>query len=236
MRKVFIYGFVCPFSGEIRYVGKTVDLPQRMRMHYGAAEMATDTKKVRWLKKVLSHGFFPEVKILEEANEINWAEREAWWIMYLTSEGFKLTNTTRGGQGTTGRVQKAETRAKISASKIGKKRTEEQKAGMKISQKLRWQNASPEDRQKAVSEFQRNADKERSRIIKERLSGIFKSTNRRKQKSKLLGVFWRNGRWYSALKVNAKLKELGYFQTEELAHEAYKKAALENLKSQWTPS
>lgn len=58
--------------------------------------------------------------------------------------------------------------------------------------------------------------------------------NRRKNRNNTSGfkgvTFYRpNGTWVAQIKINGKHKNLGYFPTPQLAHEAYKKAAAEHF-------
>lgn len=48
---------------------------------------------------------------------------------------------------------------------------------------------------------------------------------------RLVGTTWHknNQKWLAKIQINGKMKHLGYFKTEQEAHEAYMKA-LENLK------
>lgn len=69
--KVAIYAL---FDEEhnLRYVGKTIDLEDRIRTH---------KKTKRWLYSY---------EIIEWADESRWAEMEKFWISYLRSVGYDL--------------------------------------------------------------------------------------------------------------------------------------------------
>lgn len=97
----FIYALHCPIAGTVRYIGKSVDPQKRFRAHLNSAKNLTYKHHASaWLRKLLSEDLQPEMLILEEVpNGGNWQEAERRWIARAGSFGWKLTNSTAGGEG-----------------------------------------------------------------------------------------------------------------------------------------
>jgi len=139
-----IYSLNCPITGEPKYIGKTVsDLSVRMNNHL--CQIHTSTKKNNWIKSLKSKGLKPTMETIDSVDikEINFWEK--YYISLYRSWGFDLKNHTMGGDGgaqsiestkkisdklkiyfTThehhflGKKHTAESRAKMSASRLGK--------------------------------------------------------------------------------------------------------------------
>ena len=73
----------------------------------------------------------PEINIIEECFEDNWQEREKYWIKYCKEKGFKLTNSTEGGEGIIDKT--GEIGRRISESRKGMKFTDEHKLNLSKS-------------------------------------------------------------------------------------------------------
>jgi len=99
MKIIYIYGLVDSVTKQIRYIGKTLHLRQRLREHLNKYSLKKETYKNHWIKQVLSKNANLEIIVLEECNENNWAARESYWIEHYNSLGNKLTNGTSGGDG-----------------------------------------------------------------------------------------------------------------------------------------
>lgn len=85
---------------NIRYVGKTNDLNDRLRRHVGKYYLENDISyKNNWIKSEISKGNSIIISELESVDETNWSNREQYWIEQLKQWGFKLVNTTIGGEG-----------------------------------------------------------------------------------------------------------------------------------------
>lgn len=108
-KKVFIYGLVDPRSDLIRYVGKSGNIKRRLKAHKNEKG---ERRKNRWVRLLKSIGLEPEIKVLEQADENTWQERERWWIKDFREKGYDLLNHTDGGEGLTG--ASIETSQKIS--------------------------------------------------------------------------------------------------------------------------
>ena len=136
---VFIYSLSDPRTGEIRYVGKTVNLKRRL---YGHLYDDEKTHKSAWIKSLKRLGLKPQLDILEsffdERDEL-WQESEKWWISYLRFIGCALTNLDSGGNA--GKQMSQESKDKVRASKLGIPRSEECKQKLRIANLGKKQSA-----------------------------------------------------------------------------------------------
>lgn len=130
----YIYALRDPLSLEVRYVGVTcTSLRDRL---YGHSQSAKSGRAYRdkWIKSLASSGVTPLIEALEVTMD---RAREVSWISYLRDAGCRLTNLTRGGEGTLGwkpseeslermrawqrgKITPPDVRAKISASLKGR--------------------------------------------------------------------------------------------------------------------
>jgi hypothetical protein len=103
--KGYIYGLVCPITGEVRYIGLTTQSPRR-RLSRHKTEFRTRERKGlvlshkdRWVKKLAESGLNAKLTmtIVEECYKSQLLERETFWIRHYRSLGANLTNTTDGG-------------------------------------------------------------------------------------------------------------------------------------------
>jgi len=103
---------------NIRYIGKTKDLKDRLKRHLNKYYLDEGTYKARWLNKVLKLGQTPIIDIIDIVDEKEWQFWEQYWICQFKCWGFKLTNTTLGGEGL---ILTPEIIKKRSLSNLGKK-------------------------------------------------------------------------------------------------------------------
>lgn len=95
--KVAIYTLADPRTGEVRYVGKTIKLlEKRLNSHVNDNSA---NHKVHWIKSLAKLGLKPVIDVLEEVKECDWQEAEKFWISMMKFYGFKLCNSTDGGEG-----------------------------------------------------------------------------------------------------------------------------------------
>lgn len=94
----YIYALVHPESLEIKYIGKTTNLKQRLGFH---VRDNSKTHKANWIKSLRKLNLFPGLIVLEEV-ESNWQQREMYYIKYYRDLGVKLCNGTDGGDGSKG--------------------------------------------------------------------------------------------------------------------------------------
>lgn len=127
MRTGFVYKLICPLSGEVRYVGKTVQkLNKRLYKHQYEIHRNPSNKN-SWLIGLEKLGLLFEVNIelVEECGLDIINDREIFWIKFFKDSGCKLTNMTEGGDvGSLGHkhsqdaIEKIRKRAKEPRSKM----------------------------------------------------------------------------------------------------------------------
>jgi len=126
-----IYGLTDPTSGSVRYVGVTCQgVKERFRKHCSPSEARREghTHKGRWLASLRSQGLSPGILTLEVCGE-NWADRERHWIASFEN----LTNITEGGDGTVGRRQTEEAKARIANANRGRRHSAEELERMRAA-------------------------------------------------------------------------------------------------------
>lgn len=117
LNNIIIYSISCPYTGNVKYIGKSKDFKTRIRKHLSA------TLKTRTSKWIHSLDKAPIFDIIDEVNTDNWQEAEKGYIRLFKSIGCNLYNHTIGGEGGNtmqGRKLTLEQCKKISDSKIGK--------------------------------------------------------------------------------------------------------------------
>ena len=97
----YIYALHCPIANTVRYIGKSNNPEERFKQHlYFAETRRYDHHTARWIRKVLSAGLLPRLEVFAEVcPPEDWREVERHWIAKGKSLGWKLTNTTAGGDG-----------------------------------------------------------------------------------------------------------------------------------------
>lgn len=97
----YIYALRCPESGDIRYIGKSVNPQKRLSAHISAAmNHAYRHHTSNWIRKLSGSNLAPSVEILEKIPVgQSWREVERRWIREGRDKGWPLTNSTSGGEG-----------------------------------------------------------------------------------------------------------------------------------------
>ena len=97
----YIYGLFDPLTGEVRYIGRTVNLKKRLMEHMGKH---TNDIKSAWINALEKAGERPQMATLETATTLDDAKHiEHQWIRRCLDGGADLTNGaypgyTRGGR------------------------------------------------------------------------------------------------------------------------------------------
>lgn len=138
-RRSTIYALCDPETREIRYIGKTSrTLKQRLRQHLRDAEEGDKSRcssyRLRWLRSL---GAQPVIVSLLITSESFGIEMERATIKRFRELGYRLTNTTAGGEGNPGWCPPVEYRNRMSAVMKGKRHSEEARKNMRAAAKAR---------------------------------------------------------------------------------------------------
>lgn len=88
-----IYALFDPLSGDVKYVGQTRNLTNRVSQHL--ADLGRrNPAKAAWVRSL--GGKRPIVKVLEVVTDGRWGWREKWWINEFKSRGAALLNRNDG--------------------------------------------------------------------------------------------------------------------------------------------
>jgi len=130
-----IYGLVCPTSKQIRYIGVTrYSLDRRLKEHL--RENKSKTHKQKWIKSLLNKGLKPDIVLMCLTDKSNWIETEKFYIKLFKTNGFKLTNTSEGGEGGGSKGYKHTEEWKIEASERMRIRNKENPLGKEFYEEL----------------------------------------------------------------------------------------------------
>jgi group I intron endonuclease len=100
----------------VRYIGQTIKpLSQRLSMHLHKAYKETNHRAC-WIRSEIKKGNKILINFLEQVDETNWADKEKEYIKTYRELGFKLVNTTDGGESANGYKHTELTKHKISES------------------------------------------------------------------------------------------------------------------------
>ncbi len=90
-RLAYIYALVDPRNGEIRYVGKSVDPPSRLRAHLKSEH---NTGKHAWFADLERHGYEPRLVIVWSCRDDprEWRPLERLYIDRYLEIGQRLLN------------------------------------------------------------------------------------------------------------------------------------------------
>jgi hypothetical protein len=146
----YIYGLVCPLSGGIRYIGKSIRPKERLQNHMNEKSKC---HRSNWLALLKAIGLKPTIVILEEvSDDQSWQDREKHWISHGKELGWKLTNNTSGGDGVVnlhpdsrerirtawiGRKHRPESLIRIGIASTGRTHSDEWKTNMSDIMKKR---------------------------------------------------------------------------------------------------
>lgn len=193
---VTIYGLIDPRTGEIRYVGKAIDPEKRLRGHMRERGV---THKAKWIQALKRLGLRPILRILEEihdSNDLDWQQREVFWIASLRQNGCPLTNLDGGGR--LGKCISNDTRDKISAANKGKRRSAEARAQMTLSRTGRKASIATRAKMSAVRVGLRLSAEARAKLSLSKMGHEVSAETRAKISSSRKGRFRVTGRIHTA--------------------------------------
>lgn len=114
----FIYALCEPGTRTIRYIGKSNSPEDRFQAHLRRS-VKNKSHLGSWLRKLKADEKEPALVILKEVLVEDWADEEARYIRSAKILGFKLVNSTDGGEGINN--PSVETRKLLSDGKLGDK-------------------------------------------------------------------------------------------------------------------
>jgi GIY-YIG catalytic domain len=99
-KKNVIYGLIDPNTGELRYIGKTGNLPERIGDHHNPYRTKEGTHRANWIKSLREKGQRTEAIVLEEYDSYEeLASAEIELIEYYRFIGCNLTNAREDSAG-----------------------------------------------------------------------------------------------------------------------------------------
>jgi len=122
MANASIYTLEDPGSGGVRYVGWTSrSLLERFCEHLSEARRGGRYHRACWIRLLLSNDSEPTIRLRAIVPIADGPEAERLLIRGFRREGFRLVNTTDGGEGTRGYKYTEEDRRRMSLAHAGKK-------------------------------------------------------------------------------------------------------------------
>lgn len=140
--KTFLYALKCPFSGKIRYIGKSDDPYGRRLRHCTTRAM---THKWCWIESLRRQGKKPVLEILCSVNKSDWQFWERKFIAGFKQAGLDLVNGTEGGDGV---VPTPETREKMGRANRGRKASVSTREKLRVAHLGQSRPCSEETKQK----------------------------------------------------------------------------------------
>lgn len=165
----YIYALHCPIADTVRYVGKSNNPRKRLKSHLSSAKtFAYRHHTSAWIRKLLAEGLLPEMRILEEVQEgRRWQDVEREWISKGAAMGWKLTNSTAGGEGLDYLcpLAAAAYRAKLSATQKVLWSTPERREEARQRSLATWADPDIRARRKISQELARSKPETKARFI-----------------------------------------------------------------------
>ena len=107
-------------NNKIRYIGKTIKtLSFRLNRHIFEANHNYKNYRCNWIRSMLLKKLVPTIMLIGNIND-NENLTEIGWIAYGKEEGWKLTNSTSGGEGVVGLKHSVDSKLKMKKAHTGK--------------------------------------------------------------------------------------------------------------------
>ena len=244
--QVYVYALRDPDTGNVRYVGKTIDPRDRYQSYMSPSvqENENHLPVIRWVKKLREREHYPVMYLIECVAEAVWEERERHWISFYRAKGLDLLNIQAGGGGQSGFIRPQEVKDKISATLQGHPVAPETR--QQLSEALTGRTAAPSTVAKVGAASARawaslTPDEHAARVAKMRASRSYdggfgqrvseakrgRRPNHPGAASDYLGVSKQkeNPAWQVYVRAPEGRKYLGSYRTELGAASAYNRAA-----------
>lgn len=123
--KTAIYSLRDPRTGMTRYIGKTIrPLRIRLSQHLSSARRGEDTHRARWTRELFGLGMEPRIDLIEMVEGDGCLE-EIGHIAMMRRAGYKLVNSTDGGDGLRSGAHSPEVIEKMRIASTGRKHSSE---------------------------------------------------------------------------------------------------------------
>lgn len=182
IREGCIYTISCPKTNLVRYVGKSFNFKNRCYQHLNPKKTEKSMNS-QWLKGLKKNGLIPLISVIDSCNELNWEDKEKFYIKLYKSMGANLLNMTEGGESGAMNYKFTESQSlKLSKALKGKKKSESHIKNAKLALKEKF-NTNIEYKDK---------------MIKNALNALKELTPEQKEKARLK----RNATYRKKLKLN----------------------------------
>lgn len=136
-----IYKLIDPRDNTVKYIGLTKRaLIQRFNGHisnskkFKKASINKSAYKINWINKLIELDLLPIIELIEDGlTSLNVNKREQYWINYYSNLGYKLTNSTSGGEGIMDYKHSKETKALLKLKLTGRTLSNEHRKNIGIS-------------------------------------------------------------------------------------------------------
>lgn len=174
-----IYGLTDPRTGEVRYIGKSTKGLKRPQEH--GRKGRSNGRCKNWLTSLDKIGLKCGIKVLECCETLDeLSAAEVCWVRKGREVGWRLTNLTDGGEGTSGHIKSEDTRRKL--SRAATERQADPEVRVRIRQQLLGHEVSEETREKIRQSLKgRKLHKTHAENIQKALKGrIFTENHKQK--------------------------------------------------------
>ena len=98
--KTYIYTLSHPLTGEIKYIGKTINIKSRQYSHNNLKICKSRiNRKNSWIISLNLKGLKPVFSVIKECYGDDWVKEEMDLIKYCRDIGMNILNHTDGGEG-----------------------------------------------------------------------------------------------------------------------------------------
>lgn len=96
---IYIYTLTDPRTGSVRYVGKTNNTKNRLKLHLQNKKQ-NHSYINNWIKQLKRNKLKPIMEVVDTVPKNDWEFWETYWISQFKTWGFNLCNHTEGGGST----------------------------------------------------------------------------------------------------------------------------------------
>lgn len=94
MGVIYIYTLTDPLTNEIRYVGKTIQKPEKRYAQHITSAKKRKTYVNIWVDDLLKDNLKPILNVIDHCVDCDWVKLESSWVRKIFEENKKLCNLT----------------------------------------------------------------------------------------------------------------------------------------------